>query len=458
MNCNSFHDVLKVRARSSEKVFHDMNSEQEVKKQVPPGPEKKKTAKRKKRRKKIGRPFAPLFYLAYPFVSLYYRIKYRVKVDRSATKGRRGPAIVLAPHVSAKDPYLTAMALFPARATYVMSEHFITGKAMRAVCRIMHAVTKKMFCPDTGAVLNMIRAAREGNTIVIFPEGRLTWYGRSLEVTEGTAELVKQLGIDVLTVTSYGAGMTFPKWAPKPRRGRILVKSEKLLDASEVREMTVAEIDEKIRAALRHDAENAMPGVRFRTKDTTLGLDGIIWKCPKCGEDYSLDCSGGHVRCRECGLDAVLDEYGRFSGPGELAAAGISTVADWYEYCASTLDIDRPLVLSVALSATGGDLYMKNDVGMGILTVTKDAISFEGELDGRPDSFSVPTSRVAAFPITVADHIDIYRDGRLILAAPIPDKRKAILPVAYLDRVTALRRSRERQEKQQRPDKQEKEE
>ncbi|MBQ7592671.1 MAG: hypothetical protein IJU46_09140, partial [Clostridia bacterium] len=62
-------------------------------------PEKKKTAITKKRRKKIGRPFAPLFYLAYPFVSLYFRLKYRVRVDRSATKGHRGPAIVLAPHV-----------------------------------------------------------------------------------------------------------------------------------------------------------------------------------------------------------------------------------------------------------------------------------------------------------------------------------------------------------------------
>ena len=42
MNCISFHDVPKVRARSSEMVFHDMNSEQKDKKQVLPVPEKRK--------------------------------------------------------------------------------------------------------------------------------------------------------------------------------------------------------------------------------------------------------------------------------------------------------------------------------------------------------------------------------------------------------------------------------
>ena len=406
----------------------------------------KKSADAKKNAKKnnrIGRPPAIVYYPAYFFVTLWYRLRYNIHVDRKALAGRKGPAIVIAPHVSGKDHILVSMGIFPRRPTFVLSEHFMTGK-LRGVLEFMRTISKKMFCPDTRAVVKIIRSAREGNTVVLFPEGRLTWYGRSLEVTDGTAELIRQLGVDVFTVTSSGAGMTFPKWAKFVRRGRIDVKTELLIDGSGARSMTADAIDSLIRPALRHDEEKALPGVTFRTKDTTAGLDGILWVCPSCGASEAgvLETSGGHIRCTRCGLDCTADAHGRISGLPEGLAPGISisTVADWYEYCASTVDISVPLVMPVSVSATDAEGFMRRDIGLATLTVTSDTVSVEGQIDGEEVSLSAPASKITAFPITVGDHIDIYFGGRLFLLSPIPDGRAAIIPVAYLDRVTAARK------------------
>lgn len=400
---------------------------------------------KKSKKNVIGKPPALIYYPAAAILSLIYRIKYRLTVDRSALKGVKGPALILAPHVSGKDHVLTGLALLPNRPTYVLSEHFMAKKGLRPILRMMHAIPKKMFCSDTRSVLNMIRAVREGNVLVLFPEGRLTWYGRSLAITDGTAELVHRMGVDVYTVISDGAGMTFPKWAKFARRGKIRIRTEKIFSGDEAKSLPVSQINDVLSRRLCHDEETALPGVRFKTKDTTAGLDGIIWRCPVCNGTDCLDCSDGHIYCRSCGLDRVLDEYGRIA-PVRVESENpkkrivIDSVADWYEYCASTIDISAPLVRRCEVGITDGDGYMVRGVGEGGLRLDRDALSFSGVVDGKDTSFTIPTEKLAAFPITVGDHVDVYVDGKLWYLSPVPDKRESIKFVAYLDRVTAERK------------------
>ena len=61
--------------------------------------------------------------------------------------------------------------------------------------KLAHTVSKKMFCSDVSTIMNLLRAKREGNVIVLFPEGRLGASGRTGKLTEGTAALAKKLGM-----------------------------------------------------------------------------------------------------------------------------------------------------------------------------------------------------------------------------------------------------------------------
>ena len=396
-------------------------------------------AKDRKKAKTAGKPPAWLWYPAKFFVGLFFRLKYRVKIDNAVLKGHKGPAVVLATHTSGQDHILSGMAV-PGRPTYVMSQHFFTTPFARRLFAFLHTIPKKMFCPDSRSVRMIIRAVREGNTVVLFPEGRLTWYSRSLEVTDGTAELVKHLGVDTYYLLAEGAGRTFPKWSKSgSRRGRINVTVRKLFDGADIPSMPLEEIDRDVRAAIKHDEGEALPDVRFRSRDTSLGLDGIIWVCPVCGAQYTLECGGGEIRCSACGMSAELDEYGKIHGLPE--ECGIQTPADWYEYCASTIDTAEPYVASVSAGACDDEGNLLRDVGLGILRIDRENVTYEGTINGEAVTLSRPTAEIAALPVSVSDHFDVYFGGRLYIFSPLPDRRKTIVPVAYLDRLTAERKA-----------------
>lgn len=392
---------------------------------------------KKKKPQKIGKPAAWLYHPAFLFVSLYYRLRYRVHIYNSELRSMpKGGCVVLATHTSNKDHFLTAMALYPRRVTFVMSEHFFAGKLLRPLLKIMCAIPKKMFCPDTRSVLSMIRAIREGNTLLLFPEGRLTCNGVSCPITPGTAELIRNLGVPVYTITAEGAGKTFPKWAKKPRIGRIDVHLSKLFDGPELKEMPLDDIDRKITDAISHNAWESLPDVKFRSKAPAEGLDGILWKCPECGAEHSLVCKENKIVCEKCSLTATVDAHGQITG----APCGIKTVADWFEHNTNTLDLTSPLISDCTVGVTDGDPkkdgVMRRDVGHGKMTLSADGFSFDGEINGEETHIALLGKDCpGALPISVADHFDVYYGGKLHFFTPLPDPRDTVKFVAFKDKL-----------------------
>lgn len=381
-----------------------------------------------KKSKKFKRPAAWLYYPALAIVSIWFRLRYGVKVDKNIPK-IEGPALVLSNHLSDRDHFLTAMALWPNRATFVLSAHFMMKRLLRPILRALNVITKRMFDADPGTVLNIMRAARAGNIVVLFPEGRLTWYAHSMRVTEGTADLIKKLKINVYQLTPEGAALTFPKWSPKPRRGKITIKGQLLFAADEIPTLSKDEIFLRMAEAFRHDDEAACRGTRYKTKNTTLGLDGILYKCPKCGGEWTLTAKNGHLLCT-CGLDAALRDDYTFEG------APFRSVNEWYEWQYSVLDANIPLVSEVSLSSTDDDGIMTPNAGHGKCRLDREFFAFDGELFGEPASFSVPTSEIPAVPITVSNRFDVYHDKRLYNFSLRPDPRHTVKWAIYFDRLT----------------------
>lgn len=390
----------------------------------------------KKRKKRIGRMNPVLYFFLYLFLRPLYRIRFGMRIDKKSLRGiREGKgALVLAPHTSTKDHWLIAMALFPHRPTFVVSEHFMANPSLRPLMRLARVITKKMFCPDPSAVLNMMRAAKEGNVIVLFPEGRLTCNARTGFVTKGTAELAQKMGLDVYTVTANGASLTFPKWASAPRRGRILVKGERLLSGKEMQSMTPAEIEARMQAAINHDDVAAMRGIRYRSKAPAEGLHGILYRCPQCQKEFEMTSAGKYISC-SCGFSAELTEDYRFVG------APFSTILEWYDWQSSLLDLDTSLEAEATIGAVDGDGNMDRNAGHAHIRLDRESFSFEGEVFGEPISFVRTTESITAFPITVHEEFDIYQNNRLYYMYPEPYHGSAVKWVSYLDRVTAERRA-----------------
>ena len=397
----------------------------------------------KKKQKKIGRINPILYWLIYCAVYPFFRLRYGLTVDKRALRGVKGPILVIAPHTSNKDHWLVSMGIFPLRPTFVLSEHFVSNPKLRPILRLAHIITKKMFCPDVSTIMNVLRAKREGNNIVLFPEGRLTSNGRTGRVADGTATLVKKLGVDVFVVTANGASLTFPKWAKKPHRGNIRVVTERLFTAEETATLSEEELTTRMQAVISHDDAAAMGGVRYRSAAPAEGLDGILYRCPECEREFVMQTEGDRIFCTACGFFATLTERYRLHG------CRFTRILDWYDWQSDLVDPDvERLEADAVIGTVGPDGNMNPNAGTAHVTMDKDTFTFNGTVLGEPLVFARRTAGIVAFPLTVGAEFDVYYNNKLYFIYPqTPDKRASVKWVAYLDRLTDELRAREAREK-----------
>ena len=395
--------------------------------------------KKKKTKKKIGKANLLLYTVAHAFMRLKYQRRYRIHLDKKIVKDIKGPAIVIGSHTCDVDHILSAFTLYPIRPTYIVSDHFMHNPSTAKFLKLMHVIPKKMFTPDVSTIMNIMRAKSENAVIVIFPEGRLSCYGHTLQVADGTAELIKKLGVNLYSWKAEGAYLSFPKWrdAGDTRRGKINASIKLLLTADEVKEKSIDEIKSITEAAIVHDDELAMQGVEFKCDDIARGVDKILFKCPNCLKEGTITSGGGHIRC-ECGLDVTLDSTYR------LHNAPFDRVNEWFEWQQNSIDIDTESLSSKArFGAVGEDGFIDPNAGDGEIYMDKQSFRLFGVIHGEKIEFTVSPEKIGAFPVTPADHFDIYHLGKLIYVYPEPDLKSVVKWVCFLDNLTFKKRSEE---------------
>lgn len=392
------------------------------------------------KQKEIKKPEPFLYYLGCILAKIYLKVKCHTTYDKEPLKelkkGKK-PAIVVAGHISILDFLLVGSILFPLRPTYIVSQHFMANKKIRFLFeKKLHAIPKKMFCPDIKTIMNIMRAKDSGNVIVMFPEGRLTATGHSLPVAEGTAELIKKLGIDVYAVSGDGAYKTFPKWGKAGvRSGKINVRSEKIINADDLKTLTTSEIESLVEKAIFHDEDSAFEDVIYKTKKPALGLDGILYKCPECKEEFTMSTNNREIFCT-CGFRTELkNDYTFTNGP-------FKKINDWYFWQVDEIDINKPIETETIIATPDEDGIMNWDSGRGTIRMDRENISYKGTLNGEEFEFTEKTLDIKGIPISVNHHFDVYNKKVLYNFIPIPEKRVVIKWTAYMDKVV-----RERKEK-----------
>ena len=393
---------------------------------------------KRRKTKKIGKVNPLLYALVYAALKRKYTKTYNMTFDKEIVKDIKGPAIVVASHTCDADHILSALTLYPVRPTYIVSEHFMHNKSTARLLKLMHVITKKMFTPDVSTIRNILRAKNEDAVLVIFPEGRLSCYGRTLPVAEGTAELIKKLGVDLYVWKAEGAYLTFPKWRNKgdDRIGKINTSVKLLLSKNEVARCDVDEIKRITEEAIYHDDEKAMAGVEYKCENMAGGVEKVLFKCPICHSEGTITSEGSHIRCR-CGLDATLDSYYRLHG------APFDSVNEWFEWQQDSIDTETEFIETEArLGCCKEDGFMDPNAGKGRVYIDKNEFRLEGTLHDEEIKFSVKTDKIGAFPISPGDHIDIYHAGQLIYIYPMPDLNASVKWVCYLDKFNADRRAK----------------
>lgn len=362
----------------------------------------------------VRKPNVFLYLCVAPFVKLYFRLIYRHRVDKSAITGIKPPYLVVAGHSTWLDYLISSVSMFPIRMNYVGAYNFFRNKLLKTVFTLMGVIPKHQFTSDIGAIKSIKYCIDEGRVVALYPHGCLSNEGRpGGYAVDGIAKLIKFLAVPVIAIQTDGGYLTRPRWSKKSRYGRMDTRVVPVMTESQIRDLSQKEIYKRLLAAINFDdykwqRENM---VSFSCRNCAEGVEYVLYKCPKCGDEFTLRSKGNRLYCLSCGNAVHMNRYLMFEpeAPDTVYYDGIDR---WYDYQASCIDseIERGNFLLEAdtelLFAEPGK-YGYQHQGRGRLEMTTEAITYTGTVQGMDKKILLPMKNIPMIPYAAGEYIEV---------------------------------------------------
>ncbi len=337
-----------------------------------------------------------------------------------------GPILMIANHASRADYEFTGPPCWPKRLNYVVGYNEFFRFPTSLLLPIMQVIPKKNFTPDHYAVREILRAARQGCSICLMPEGMSSITGMAQPIIPGGAKLVKKLGLSVYYAKIAGGYLTYTKHCLDRRKGRVEVTVDRMFTAEELGTLSVEEIEDRMNRLLAHDDYlwNERARVRFRGKNPMAKrLETLLYLCPRCGALYQNETEGDALRCRACGNTVHLDEtYALRPAEGSECPAHVT---DWtiLERERAAEDVRREGFCHSGRVKVGvlperrvlfGDKTSELR-GEGTLTLDRGGLHYDGTLEGAPFRFDLPSAQLPTYGMcTDISRFYLFLDGRFL--------------------------------------------
>ncbi|MFO7612106.1 MAG: lysophospholipid acyltransferase family protein [Clostridia bacterium] len=370
--------------------------------------------------KEVKKPNAFLYYGVAPFLKIYYRLAYGLKVDRSGLAGLKPPYLVVAGHSCWLDYIITGVAMFPVRMNYVGAYNFYRDKTLAFVFKYLGVISKYQYTKDVSSIKKMKYCIDNGRVVALFPHGCLSNDGRpgGYAVT-GVAKLVKFLDVPVVAVKTDGGYLTRPRWSQRSRYGRLETRVSQILSRDDVRELSNEQIYNRMMGALYYDdyrwqRERMIP---FRAKKAAEGVEFVLYKCPKCMGEFTLRSEGSRLFCKACGNEVLMNRYLMFEpgGPDTVFFDGIDR---WYDFQKEFLEreIEDPgfsLTAAAELRYNEAGKYGYQLQGGGELRITREAITYDGTVKGERSLLVFPMKNIPMIPFAAGEYIEVADGGHI---------------------------------------------
>ena len=276
-----------------------------------------------------------------PFFKLWVKIALPgLKIVPLSGKNDR-PCLILYNHQTAYDQFF--ISLITKRPVYhVATEDLLSnGFISRVLSFLVAPIPIKKQVSDIGAVKNCVRIAKEGGTIAVAPEGNRTFDGRTVYINPAIAKLVKLIKLPVVFLRLEGGYGVLPRWADKPRKGRMTVSVSKIMEPEEYRSLDAETLYDLIRNELFAD-ESSPDGESYKSRGNAEYMERLFYVCPECGFSR-FESEGKTVRCVNCGLSAVYEDSKKLNW-SRTEGTYPSSVREWYDLQTDFVNAYDPLL------------------------------------------------------------------------------------------------------------------
>ncbi len=319
--------------------------------------------------------------------------------------GVDGPFLLVCNHACNTDPILVGLLSKNKPLTYVASEHLERlGAVTKLLTHCFSIIPRKKASSAADTVKSILRALKQGASVVLFAEGECTWDGVSGRVFPATGKLAKISRVPLVTCRLEGNYLTKPRWAASARKGRITGTVIRRYAPEELASMRPEEITAAINRDIYVDAWETQrrDEVPFVSKAPAEGLDKALFICPECREIGSLRTRRDAIFCTKCGMRVTLD------GSSFPQSGRFATIRQW--------DIWQQEELLRRMRTGEGltDLFPATGTLTDLVGGTKRPIRFCLDLQRRAmviDGESVPFSDISDMAMVKTDRLLFGRDG-----------------------------------------------
>lgn len=275
---------------------------------------------------RIERFGGPLAWYHRAFLLLFRPLRWvlRVRVEGAERIPKKGPLVLIAPHLAFIDPFpylyvsLSRPPRFLAAAFFVLS-----SRALSFFMYLGGVIPVWRHRPDPSGARKALRVLSRGELLAFFPEGGRTWTAVPTVAMASAAKLLARVKAPVYVAAIEGAYDLWPRWDPKFRLRPIRVRFSGPIEfpAGVLRQKSSAsgrrrrwwsdvyesggkvdlpKVQKAIQAALAAAAEHEPRGLNLLREGRMDALPRLLCFCPACSE-RSPRIEGKELVCASCG-------------------------------------------------------------------------------------------------------------------------------------------------------------
>jgi len=332
-----------------------------------------------------------VLYIAGQFFNKRVLKKLNLQVNDNATKKMDRAHIVLANHCSVMDYRITTFAMRKDKAYHVTAKNIFANK--KWLVKRVGGLSKVQFVPSLSLIKQIKQVLSNGNHVLVFPEGVISFDGTNRILSTSVSKLIKHLNAPVAVLNIKGTYLAKPRYNESKfnKVDKLVADFDVMLDEKQVADMSVEQIHDTIKNALHFDVWewNKQNGVKT-FGDLVTGLNNLLFDCVYC--HGKMEVCDGKLTCSNCGKQWDIDEYYRLSdGKTEL------TIAEWFDkqrqYISKQLkDGDFVLKGKAKLQVLDGYKGFKQ-AGSGVFSQDLNGVTFDGTSQNKPCKLNFDASK-----------------------------------------------------------------
>ena len=257
----------------------------------------------------------------------------KTKIKRINCENLKGPYLVLSSHASFIDFPHNVLAMENEKSCWVASvEEFIGIRSW--LFDKAKVIPKRKFSNDMLLVHKIVNATRrKGMSMTIYPEARFSIAGINEDIGSALGKLAKLCKVPVVVSVSKGNFIRSPQWNKRPYRNiPQVVEFNQVITKEDTENLSAEELQRKIEEAFVYDDYKYQYENKYKvtSKYRAHNIHKILYKCPICGDEHSMDSKHTKLWCNKCGTIWEMDEYGRMQTNNDNFK--LHHVPDWYNY------------------------------------------------------------------------------------------------------------------------------